>query len=224
MICHAEQLCSVATLAVQPTPHRTKWTDFIPISVLVVAVIVFAVFRRKIGNVFAGRAPDAHRKPRPSSAGQARRPPGEEGHVERLFADQEDERHGEYIVAQVKKPKGGVVEMEVTRKWARIQERKEQMDAAPEEWVQINFIGPRGGRIEILKIGEEIDAAIVDEFLDPDTGQLYGFYMFQAGQEQTQVVIKSMWDIKKQQLAALQPFIDSEVHRAMDGDGLRIIT
>ena len=134
----------------------------------------------------------------------------------KLFADQEDEHYGEYITAELNKTGREIAQ--VTKKWFRIQKLKEQMQAEPHEWIQINFLGPHGDRIEILKIGRDIEAATVAEFKDSASGQLYGMYSFKAGKEEHNIVAKRLWDYMKEKLAKMQPFIDAEVHRAIYGE------
>ena len=136
----------------------------------------------------------------------------------RLFADQEDERHGEYKVAQVKQPDGSVREIEVTEKWLIIQKLKKEQAVAPHDWIQANFIGPYGERIEIRKIGQGIDRDTVSDLRDPDTGQVYGFYLFKAGNEEIHLTTKAIYDEMKDQMARMQPFIDSEVRHMMYGE------
>jgi len=97
--------------------------------------------------------------------------------MDRLFADQEDERYGQFRSVEVKQPDGATRHMEVTDKWLVTQKLKKEMAAQPEDWIQANFIGPYSDRIAILRIGEDVDQGTVSEFRDPDTGQLYGMYL-----------------------------------------------
>lgn len=136
----------------------------------------------------------------------------------KLFADQEDEHYGQYRSVKVKQPDGSVRQMDVTDKWLIIQKLKKQMEADPQNWIQANFIGPHGERIEILKIGQDVDRDSVSDLRDSVTGQLYGTYLFKSGKEEVCLTTKSFWNEMKQQIARMQPFIDAEVRQAIDGE------
>ena len=135
-----------------------------------------------------------------------------------LFADQEDKIHGKFRSVEVKQPDGTIRQMEVSEKWLLTKKLKKEMASAPEDWIQANFIGPRGDRIEILKIGKDVDRDTVSEFRDHDTGQLYGMYAFSAGEEEVNLIQKAMYDEVKRQMVEMQPFIDEEVRRSIHGE------
>ena len=136
----------------------------------------------------------------------------------KLFADEEDEIYGEIREVRVNKPDGSQVELLVTDKWLRHQKLKELMKSAPNEWVTVNFIGPHGKRLEILKIDEDIDASTVNEFIDPKTKELYGLYAFREGEEFTHLVKISLWETAQQKMEDMAPFIENEINRIIHGD------
>lgn len=56
-----------------------------------------------------------------------------------------------------------------------------RMNKVPDASVGLFLVGPDGEQTSTLKIGEDIDRAEVDEFLDTETGAIYGGYCYEAG-------------------------------------------
>jgi len=139
------------------------------------------------------------------------------GTIMRLFADERDEKIGEFREVRVKQPDGSTSKMFVTEKWLQIQKLEELLKKSPDEYVKVNFIGPKGRRLEILKIGDEIESEMVRDFIDNKSNELYGLYSFSDGEENIHIVVKSIWEEALQRMADLVPFINSEVRHIIDG-------
>jgi hypothetical protein len=135
----------------------------------------------------------------------------------RLFADERDEKIGEFREVSVNQPDGSISTILVTEKWLQIQKLEELLKTSPEEYVKVNFIGPQGRRLEILKIGDEIESEMVRDFIDNKSNELYGIYSFSDGEENIHLVTKPIWEEALQRMADLVPFINSEVKHIIDG-------
>lgn len=92
---------------------------------------------------------------------------------------------------------------------------KIMMSKVPESSIILFLIGPHGEKTAMLTIGKDIEQATVDEFRDPDTGAIYGGYIFEKGQENTFLLQKSLYNKMKTQMNSMKGFINSEVDRAL---------
>jgi hypothetical protein len=134
----------------------------------------------------------------------------------RLFSDEEDQVHGQYEPFEVPLPNGASKTVMVTEKWIRITQRRKFLEAAPTEWVRINFMGPRGRRVEILEIGREVPAEVVQNNRDPETGDLFGVYAFRDGEEVCHVMHKELFDRFS---SAINVLVEEGVKDVVGGDG-----
>lgn len=134
----------------------------------------------------------------------------------KLFADEEDEMHGQYEPFEVPLPNGASKTVMVSEKWIRITQRRKSMEAAPTEWVRVNFMGPRGRRVEILEVGREVPADVVRNNRDPETGELFGVYAFRDGEEVCHVMQKELFDRFS---SAIKVLVEEGVNDALTGAG-----
>jgi hypothetical protein len=135
----------------------------------------------------------------------------------RLFADEEDERYGEFKSFHVRQHDGTIRSGEMTDRWAMMQKLTHELQAHPDQWVRAIFHGSRGERVEILRIGEDVPADAVDALRDRSTGNLYGYYIFEGGERQFYLTTKALWDDMEAKVAATRPVAEALAYRAIHG-------
>lgn len=136
--------------------------------------------------------------------------------MKKLFADEEDQKYGTFTRFQYSLPTGEIAEVYATEKWLQIQKLEKERKQSPNDWVKINFSGPNGTRIEILKVGTDIDEDEVAEKKDPETGELFGIYFFGEGKELRYLTERWLWTKIKDNIARL---VKESVKDAMEGTG-----
>jgi hypothetical protein len=128
-----------------------------------------------------------------------------------------DALFGERVALELPSPNGGVKKVEVTKKWLERMQREGKMKQVSSPPVKVNILDPMGGmsfeefddpadfldalgesrdehRVEYWTIGEQVPQEQHDEFVDPDTKELYALTKYEDGKPSTYLIQKSMWE------------------------------
>lgn len=128
-----------------------------------------------------------------------------------------DALFGERVSFEVPDGQGGKRQVSVTKKWLDKMIAEKRISQVPDSSIVLFMDGPNGERTATLKIGEDIEQTTVDEFRDPETNAIYGMYCYEAGQEKSFLVQRSLYEETQKKLnnPAQKAFIDAEVDRAL---------
>ena len=134
-----------------------------------------------------------------------------------------DALFGKKVTIEVPTQTGGVKKVQVTQKWLERMQGAGQMKDVTSEMVKVNVLDPMGGlsiknfddpsefldalgeprsdvQTEYWRIGERVTQEQYDNFLDPETQELYALTTYEDGQARTFVVQKSVWDETREKM------------------------
>lgn len=108
---------------------------------------------------------------------------------------------GEKVTLEVPGDDGDIIKRVVTKKW--LEKMQSESKATRVSTVTVHILDTTGYSIEEWGIGTDVNAATVDKFRDPGTGNLYALSFYEGGKPKTIVLTKAQWEEAKGQLSSL---------------------
>jgi hypothetical protein len=116
----------------------------------------------------------------------------------KFSSDLWDALFGKKVIMEIPSPTGKIIKRKVSKKWLEKMKDEGQVKEIKDAMIRVHMINPVSGiSVGYWTIGKDIDEATVNEFRDPETGDLYALTSFKNGEPKISVLRKDLWEKSK---------------------------